>query len=93
MVLGNCRSRIHIFQCSQAPKNFNLVTTMSMPPFQTRHMQLARNDVFDKTGHEEMVPELEEIVHGYHWERLSAMDHEPSWVVALYARLQGYSSS
>lgn len=29
-------------------------------------MQLARNDVFDKTGHEEMVPELEEIVHGYH---------------------------
>lgn len=56
-------------------------------------MQLARNDVFDKTEHEEMVPELEEIRHGYHWERLSSMDHEPSWVVALCARLQGYSSS
>ena len=43
-----------------------------------RHMQLAGNDVFDNTEHEEIVPELEEIVHSYHWERLSAMDHELS---------------
>lgn len=63
MVLGNCRSNVCISQCTQVPKNFNCVTTMWMPFFfSMRDMQLARNDAFDNTEHEEMLPALEEIV-------------------------------
>lgn len=52
-----------------------------------RYMQLARNDAFDNAGHEEMVPELEEIIHRYYWERpltlRSATDLEQSCMFLL----------